>query len=75
MKNAAEEFALGVDPKSLHVMILMQTVYNAVLQHSRGFLKHVMISVFEMREITMCRLELSMSNCDSNVNLAPSPAS
>ena len=43
--DRAEEFVLGIDPKSLHAMVLMQTVYNAVVQHSRGFLKHVAISV------------------------------
>ena len=42
---SAEEFALGIDPKSLHATVLMQMVYNAVIQHSRGFLKHVAISV------------------------------
>ena len=36
-KHSAEEFALGIDPKSLHAMVLMQTVYNAVVQHSEGF--------------------------------------
>ena len=40
-----EEFALGIDPKSLHAMVLMQMVYNAVVCHSGGFLKHVEISV------------------------------
>ena len=43
----AEEFTLGIDPKSLHAMVLMQMVYNAVVWHSRGFLKHVAISVTE----------------------------
>ena len=43
----AEEFALGIDPKSLHATVLMQTVYNAVVWHSRVFLKHVAISVTE----------------------------
>ena len=42
-----EEFALGIDPKSLHTMVLMQMVYSAVVWHSRGFLKHVVISVTE----------------------------
>ena len=42
-----EEFALGIDPKSLHAMVLMQTVYYAVIRHSGGFLKHVAISVTE----------------------------
>ena len=42
-----EEFTLGIDPKSLHAMVLMQTVYNAVVRHSGGFLKHVVISVIE----------------------------
>ena len=41
----SEEFALGIGPKSLHATVLMQTVYNAVIQHSGGFLKHVEISV------------------------------
>ena len=45
--STAEEFALGIDPKSLHTTVLMQTVYNAVVQHSGGFLKHVAISVIE----------------------------
>ena len=49
----AEEFALGIDPKSLHTTVLMQTVYNAVVRHSRGFLKHVVISVAEKRRITV----------------------
>ena len=43
--NASEEFALGIYPKSLHTMVLMQTVYNAVIWHSRRFLKHKVISV------------------------------
>ena len=34
-----------IAPKSLHSMVLMQTVYNVVVQHSRRFLKHVTISV------------------------------
>ena len=42
-----EEFALGIDPKSLHATVLIQTVYNAVVRHSGGFLKHVAISVIE----------------------------
>ena len=46
-----EEFALGIDPKSLHTTVLMQTVYNAVIQHSRGFLKHVAINVTEKVKI------------------------
>ena len=45
-----EEFALGIDPKSLHATVLMQMVYNAVVQHSRGFLKHMVISVTEREE-------------------------
>ena len=48
-----EEFALGIDPKSLHAMVLMQTVYNAVVRHSGGFLKHVVISVTEKGRITV----------------------
>ena len=47
-----EEFALGIDPKSLHAMVLMQMVYNTVVWHSRGFLKHVAISVVKMVKIT-----------------------
>ena len=46
-KGSVEEFALGIDPKSLHATVLMQTVYNAVVQHSGGFLKHMAISVIE----------------------------
>ena len=42
-----EEFALGIDPKSLHATVLLQTVYNAVVRHSRGFLKHVVMSITE----------------------------
>ena len=55
----AEEFALGIDPKSLHATVLMQTVYNAVVQHSRGFLKHVVMSVTERVKIMAGRLRLS----------------
>ena len=51
--KGAEEFTLGVDPKSLQAMVLMQTVYNAVVQHSGGFLKHVVISVTEKGRITV----------------------
>ena len=47
-----EEFALGIDPESLHATVFMQMVYNTVIQHSRGFLKHVMISVTEKGRIT-----------------------
>ena len=47
-----EEFALGIDPKSLHTTVLMQMVYNAVVWHSRGFLKHVAISVVKKVKIT-----------------------
>ena len=47
-----EEFTLGIDPKSLHVTVLMQRVYNAVIWHSRIFLKHVAISVTEKVKIT-----------------------
>ena len=36
-----EGFALDIYPKSLHATVLMQTVYNAVIRHSGGFLKHV----------------------------------
>ena len=49
----AEEFALGIDPKSLHATVLMQTVYNAVIRHSGGFLKHMAISVTEKVKITV----------------------
>ena len=35
--GTSEEFALGIDPKSLHTTVLMQTVYNAVVWNSRGF--------------------------------------
>ena len=51
--KSGEEFALGIDPKSLHAMVLMQTVYNAVVRHSRGFLKHVVISVTKKGRITV----------------------
>ena len=47
-----EEFTLGIDPKSLHAMVLMQTVYNAVVRHSGGFLKHMAISDTERVKIT-----------------------
>ena len=43
----SEEFALGVDPKSLHAMVLMQMVYNAVVWHSSELLKHMAISEFK----------------------------
>ena len=46
----AEEFTLGIDSKSLHAMVLMQTVYHAVVWHSGGFLKHVVISVTDREE-------------------------
>ena len=49
----SEELALGIDPKSLHATVLMQTVYNAVVQHSGGFLKHVAISVTEKGRIML----------------------
>ena len=49
----SEEFTLGIDPKSLHAMVLMQTVYNAVVWHSGGFLKHMVISVTEKGRITV----------------------
>ena len=39
--GVTEGFALGIDPKSLHTTVLMQTVYNAVIRHSRVFLKHI----------------------------------
>ena len=44
-------FALRIDPKSLHATVLMQMVCNAVVWHSRGFLKHMMISVTEKGRI------------------------
>ena len=50
-RECAEEFILGIDPKSLHAMVLMQMVYNAVVWHSGGFLKHVVISVVKMVKI------------------------
>ena len=50
-KMAAEEFTLGIDPKSLHATVLMQIIYNAVVWYSRGFLKHVAISVMEKVKI------------------------
>ena len=51
--QGGEEFALGIDPKSLHATVLMQTVYNAVVWHSGGFLKHMVISVTEKGRITV----------------------
>ena len=39
--GVTEGFALGIDPKSLHTTVLMQTVYNAVIRHSGVFLKHI----------------------------------
>ena len=33
-------------------MALMQTVYNTVVQHSEGFLKHVVIHVIDKVKIT-----------------------
>ena len=50
--SISEEFALGTDPKSLHATVLMQMVYNAVVWHSGGFLKHVAISVVNRVKIT-----------------------
>ena len=49
----AEEFTLGIDPKSLQAMVLIQTVCNAVVQYSRRFLKHMVISVTEKGRITV----------------------
>ena len=49
--HPGEEFTLGIDPKSLHATLLMQMVYNAVVQYSRRFLKHVAISVTEKVKI------------------------
>ena len=51
--ECGEEFALGIDPKSLHAMVLMQMVYNAVVQHGGRFLKHVAISVTEKGRTTV----------------------
>ena len=51
MIACSEEFGLRIDPESLHTAVLMQTVYNAVIQHSRGFLKHMMISVIDKVKI------------------------
>ena len=48
---ASEEFALGIDPKSLHTTVLMLMVYNAVIQHGGGFLKHMAISVVKKVKI------------------------
>ena len=42
-----EEFTLGIYSRSLHAIVLMQTVYTAVVWHRRGFLKHEVISVTE----------------------------
>ena len=53
LQQNGEEFALGIDPKSLHATVLMQTVYNAVVRHSGGFLKHIAISVTEKGRITV----------------------
>ena len=50
--KTGEEFALGIDPKSLHATVLMQMVYNAVVWHSGGFLKHIAISVVKRVKIT-----------------------
>ena len=51
-RTNAEEFTLGIDSKSLHAMVLMQMVYNAVIRHSGGFLKHMVISVVKKVKIT-----------------------
>ena len=51
--KSIEEFALGIDPKSLHATVLLQMVYNAVVRHSGRFLKHVVISVTEKVKITV----------------------
>ena len=53
MQVPDEEFALGIDPKSLHATVLMQMVYNAIIWHSGGFLKHVAISDTEKGRITV----------------------
>ena len=47
MGYTGEKFALGIDPKSLHATVLMQTVDNAVIWHSGKFLKHMAISELE----------------------------
>ena len=47
----AEEFALGIDPKSLHTTVLMQMVYNTIIWHSGQFLKHMAISELEKGKI------------------------
>ena len=52
-EDPGEEFSLGIHPKRLHTMVFMQMIYNAVIQHSRRFLKHMTISVFEKREIAV----------------------
>ena len=46
-----EEFALGIDPKSLHATVLMQTVYNTVIWHSGEFLKCIMINLLKKGKI------------------------
>ena len=51
--DSDEEFTLGIDPKSLHTTVLMQMVYNAVVWHSGGFLKHMAISDPEKGRITV----------------------
>ena len=57
--SSVEEFALGIDPKTLHAVVLMQMVYNAVIWHSRRFLRQVVISVTEKGRIIVGRLRLS----------------
>ena len=39
-------------------MVLMQTVYNAVVRHSGGFLKHMATSVTEKGRITVAWTEV-----------------
>ena len=56
--SSVEEFALGIDPKTLHAVVLMQMVYNAVIWHSRGFLKHMAISVVKKVKIMVAQTEV-----------------
>ena len=51
--NRALSSTLGIDPKSLHTTVLMQTVYNAVVWHSGRFLNYMVISVTEKGRITV----------------------
>ena len=56
--GGGEEFTLGIDPNCLHATVLMQMVYNAVIWHSRKFLKHMGISVIEKLKITVVQTEV-----------------